>query len=150
MARDPLIVLARLRALQRDEARRGMAAAQAALAGAEQAAGAAGEAFAREATCGPVVDYAAWLPAARLGRQHAGEALTQAEAAAEAARLALLTARAEAEAVEQLRRAQRAARRRARESEEQRRLEEASGPAKATSGTFTETATVRSKEHAPY
>jgi len=137
MARDPLIVLARLRALQRDAARRDMAAAQASLADAEQAAQAAGEAFTREAVLGPVADYAGWLPAGRREGQRAGEALARAEAAAGTARLALLSARAEAEAVEQLRIAQRTAWRRARESQEQRRLEEAGRRALTPSGGFT-------------
>jgi hypothetical protein len=139
MARDPLIVLARLRALQRDEARRDMAAAQEALAGAEQGARAAGEAVTREAVCGPVADYAAWLPAAHRAEQRAGETLASAEAMAEGARLALLKARADAEAVDQLRSARRAAHRRARESQEQRRLEEAGRRVLAAPDSFTAT-----------
>jgi hypothetical protein len=146
MARDPLIVLARLRALQRDEAQRGMAAAQASLAGAEQAARAAGEAFVREAAGVPVADYAAWLPAARRERQLAGEALAGAESMAEVARLALLTARAEAEAVDQLRSAQRAARRRTREQREQQRLEEAGGGARVAPDALADPAAMGSRK----
>jgi hypothetical protein len=108
--RDPIEVLALVRALARDAARRDMATAQAALAATTAAARGAAEALERESSA-PGADYAAWLPAAQRARQRAEEGMRRAEVGAELARRALVSARAEAEAVERLLEARRAERR---------------------------------------
>ena len=108
--RDPMEVLARVRALARDAARREMATAQAALAATTAAAQRAAVALDRESSA-PGADYAAWLPAAQRARQRAEEGMRRAEVGAELARRALVSARADAEAVERLLEARRAERR---------------------------------------
>lgn len=125
MARDPLRLLARLRGIARDAARRSLAEAEATRAAAEAAHSAAAEAPLREAACAAPADYGAWLPAAREARVTAENVLLRADAAAEVAREALVAARAEAEALERLRAARRAALRRARLAREQVALEDA-------------------------
>ena len=124
MRRDPMEVLARLRAIGRDTARREMAAAQARLAAAEDARRAAAEALLAEAEDAAPVDYAAWLPAAFRARIRAGEGQRRAAAEAEAARAALVLARADAEAVESLLDVRRAEARRERLRAEQAVLDD--------------------------
>ena len=116
--RDPIEVLARVRGIARDAARREMAAALAALNATTASARAATVALEREAAS-PGADYAAWLPAARRARQRADDGMRRAEAGAEVARQALVSARADAEAVERLLEARRAARRTERLAAEQ-------------------------------
>jgi hypothetical protein len=123
MARDPLIVLARLRALQRDAARRDLADAQGRLAAAEADARNAEADLAREAGA-PGVDYAAWLPAARAAREAATAGVARAEAGVTVARGALVEARAAAESVDQLLATRRAARRAARLARDQAAMED--------------------------
>lgn len=121
--RDPLAVLVRVRGLARDAARRDMADAEARLRGARRAADDADAALMAEAGA-PGADYAAWLPAAQRSRLRAVEGVRRAEAGAEAARAALVTARAEAEAVERLLAARRHAARVARRAAEQALLDD--------------------------
>lgn len=121
--RDPLAVLARLRGLERDRARRALADAAATRDAALAAAEAVQQALAAEA-CGTVADYAAWLPAARQARARAEDGLRRAEAGMAVARDALAEARAAAEAVETLLSARRAADRRARLAAEQALLDD--------------------------
>jgi flagellar export protein FliJ len=83
------------------------------------------EAPLREAVGAAPADYGAWMPAAQQARATTATRLGRAEAAADVAREALVVARAEAEALEQLRAARRAAHRRARLAREQAALEEA-------------------------
>jgi flagellar biosynthesis chaperone FliJ len=121
--RDPLEVLARLRARERDQARRDLAVAEAGRVAADAAQAAVAEALRREAGAA-AGDYAAWLPAAKRDETQAAQAVRRAEAEAEFARIVLVRARAEAEAVEQLRAARAAARRAARLSREQATLDD--------------------------
>ncbi len=121
--RDPLEVLAKLRGLARDTARRGLAEAQRGLAAAELADRQVAEALVREAVAAPA-EYAAWLPAAALARDRAASALRQAGAAEALAREELVAARAAAEAVEAMLAARRGARRGARLAAEQRILDD--------------------------
>jgi hypothetical protein len=116
-------VLALVRALARDAARRDMAAAQAALAATTAAAQRAVAALEREADA-PGADYAAWLPAAQRARQRAEEGMRRAEVGAELARRVLVSARADAEAVERLLEARRLERRAARLAAEQIALDD--------------------------
>jgi flagellar export protein FliJ len=121
--RDPMEVLALVRALARGAARRDMATAQAVLATTTAAAQRAAVALEREAGA-TGADYAAWLPAAQRARQRAEEGMRRAEAGAELARRALVAARADAEAVERLLQARRAARRTALLAAEQAALDD--------------------------
>ena len=121
--RDPMEVLALVRALARDAARRDMATAQAALAATTAAAQRAVAALEREADA-PGADYAAWLPAAQRARQRAEEGMRRAEVGAELARRVLVSARADAEAVERLLEARRLERRAARLAAEQIALDD--------------------------
>jgi len=121
--RDPMEVLALVRALARDAARRDMATAQAALAATTAAAQRAVAALEREADA-PGADYAAWLPAAQRARQRAEEGMRRAEVGAELARRVLVAARADAEAVERLLEARRLERRAARLAAEQIALDD--------------------------
>jgi hypothetical protein len=116
--RDPIKVLALVRGIARDIARRDMATALTALDSTTAAARAKAEALEREASSHGG-DYAAWLPAAQRARQRAEEGMRRAEAGAEMARQALVSARADAEAVERLLQARRAARRTERLAAEQ-------------------------------
>lgn len=122
-ARDPIAVLARLRGMARDAARRDMASALAGVVAAEAAESAAAAMLRRESGAAPA-DFAAWLPAAHRARDQAAMARQRAEAEFTAAREALVVARAEAEAVEATLAARRAARRRARLAAEQRLLDD--------------------------
>jgi hypothetical protein len=103
MARDPLAVLARMRAAAVTEARRALAAAAGNARAAEEAQSAHGATVLREqadASGDGVADFAAWLPAARArGRELAGESEARA-ARIEPARAALIARRTEAEAVD--------------------------------------------------
>jgi len=121
--RDPMEVLALVRALARDAARRDMATAQAALAATTAAAQRAVATLEREADA-PGADYAAWLPAAQRARQRAEEGMRRAEVGAELARRVLVAARADAEAVERLLEARRLERRAARLAAEQIALDD--------------------------
>ena len=121
--RDPIEVLALVRALARDAARREMASAPAARGATSAAARSAAEALTREVSA-PGADYAAWLPAAQRARQRAEEGMRRAEALAELARQRLVSARADAEAVERLIQARRAARRTERLAAEQVALDD--------------------------
>jgi len=123
MARDPLVVLARLRALQRDAARRELADAQGALAEAEALARGSADAMAREAGAAGA-DYAAWLPAARAAREAANRRVARAEAGVAVARDALVEARSAAESVAGIIAARRAARRAARLAREQAAMDD--------------------------
>jgi hypothetical protein len=122
--RDPLAVLARLRGIERDAARRVMSDAQARLAGAEAARCGVEQALITEAGAA-VADYAAWLPAARRAGAAAAARVQRAEAGAEVARVALVGARIQAEAVERMLRDRRDVLRRARQAAEQVMLEDA-------------------------
>jgi hypothetical protein len=122
--RDPLLVLARLRALERDAARRALGRAQGALTLAEAAAVAVADALALEARGTSPSDYAAWLPAAGRARLHAAGQVRQTEAGAALARSEAVAAHAAAEAVEQLLQRKRLAQRRARLAGEQALLDD--------------------------
>jgi hypothetical protein len=124
MRRDLLPVLARLRGMVRDSARRDLAAAQRRLADAERAGKAAAEALGWEAAGAGPAEFAAWLPAANRDRDAAAAARSRAEAEVAASRDVLVAARGEAEAVEALLVARRIARRRARLAAEQRLLDD--------------------------
>jgi hypothetical protein len=130
MARDPLAVLARLRARSRDAARLGLAEARGAEATAAARASDVDCALAREAAGVAPADYAAWLPAARAARETAARRLTRAEAASAAAREALAARQVEAEALAVLLAARRAAQRKARLAAEQRALDDWRAPAR--------------------
>jgi flagellar biosynthesis chaperone FliJ len=121
--RDPLEVLAKLRGLARDTARRSLAEAQRGLAAAELADRQVAGALLREAVAAPA-EYAAWLPAAALARDRTAAALRQAGATETLARAELVAARAAAEAVEAMLAARREARRNARLATEQRILDD--------------------------
>lgn len=97
--RNPFATLARLRRLAVDEAKRDLADALAEAAAREKAAAAALRALEVEATADPAL-YGAWLP---TGLKRAGEAAAEAEAAelaVETARALLAEARAAERAVE--------------------------------------------------
>jgi hypothetical protein len=123
MARDPLAVLARLRARERDAARQAMAVANAALRQAEAMRDDAAAELRREAASA-TADFAAWLPAAFARRASASQGMTRAAAEAEVARQALVMARAAAEAVTNLLGSRRRARREARLAADQRLLDD--------------------------
>ncbi len=120
---DPLKVLAKLRGIERDRARRAMADAQAGLSAALAAEAAVEGALVAEAAHAPA-DYAAWLPAAERARNAARLGTVRAEASAELARAALVEARARAEAVETLLATRRAEARAVRLAAEQVRLDD--------------------------
>jgi hypothetical protein len=111
--RDPLAVLARLRGIELDAARRAMAEAAGTLAGVEAAERRAEVSRHAEAAAAPA-DYAAWRPARDVARARIAEARMVAEARTEEARAALTEARAAARAVGLLREARREEARRAR------------------------------------
>lgn len=121
--RDPLQVLARLRGLERDAARRALAEADSTRAAAAARRDAAIAALSAEAGAAPG-DYAAWLPAATQALGRAEAETRRADAGAEAARKELVAARADAEAVEALLLARRVARRRARLAADQALLDD--------------------------
>jgi hypothetical protein len=124
MRRDPLDVLARLRGMERDAAQRALADAQAARRVAEATERRVQAALQAEAEAASPVDYAAWLPAARCARLGADAALRRAEAESEAARRALVSARAAAESVATLLASRRHAARRARLAAQQAMLDD--------------------------
>jgi hypothetical protein len=124
--RDPLVVLARLRRFEHDQARQIFAAAEAGCASAAELLARAEAALDREAASLPA-DYAAWLPAARAAQTRAAHGVRTAEADAETARAELVTAGAAAEALAMLLDARRAAARRARLAAEHAALEDATG-----------------------
>ena len=101
MARDPLTVLARLRRLEVEQARRMLASQREERDAAATRAAAAEEALRAEAD-GSSVDYAAFLPRGMAERERAAAALRRAQAALELARIALADRRAQERAVEQL------------------------------------------------
>lgn len=102
-ARDPLAVLARLRRLETDQARRHLAERLARSATAAARLDAADHAFAAEAGCAALpADYAAWLVRGRADRARAAGLLALERAAEETARQALADARAAGRAVELL------------------------------------------------
>jgi hypothetical protein len=101
--RDPVAVLARLRALELRTARRGAALAAARLAEAEGAAEAQDAARRAEAAGASPADYAAWRPGAEARRGALAGEVRTAEAGSAIARGALTTARAAARLVERVR-----------------------------------------------
>jgi len=101
MARDPLTVLARLRRLEVEQARRMLASQREERDAAATRAAAAEEALRAEADGSPA-DYAAFLPRGMAERERAAAALRRAQAALELARIALADRRAQERAVEQL------------------------------------------------
>lgn len=103
MARDPLVIVGKLRDQEVQSARRVMADRQALLAEAEAAIAAAARALRDEAEGGDALAYAAWLPRGRAAQAAAEAARQRAEAAFEEAREALTAARTAARAVELLR-----------------------------------------------
>jgi flagellar biosynthesis chaperone FliJ len=118
MARDPLAVLARLRRLETETARRRLGEAYGRLAGAEARAAEAGAALTRQGTLGLPTDYGTWLTRGLAERDRADRARGFAEATAAAAAASLGEARAAERGLELLRearaeRAQQQARRRA-------------------------------------
>ena len=94
MPRDPLAVLARLRRLETEAARRRLGEAFGRLAGAEARAAEANVALTRQATLGMPTDYGSWLTRGLAERDRADRARGFAEATAEAAAAALGEARA--------------------------------------------------------
>jgi flagellar biosynthesis chaperone FliJ len=117
MARDPLVILGKLRDREVQAARRVLADHQATLAEAEARAAAARQALREEAEAGDPAAYAAWLPRGLAEQAEAEATRQQAEAGLEAARQALAAARTAARAVELL---EEKRAREAREEEERR------------------------------
>lgn len=102
-ARDPLAVLARVRRLETDQARRHLAERLARGAAAAARLEAADRAIAAEAACAAQpADYAAWLVRGRADRARAAGLLALEREAEETARQALAAARAASRAVELL------------------------------------------------
>jgi flagellar biosynthesis chaperone FliJ len=102
MARDPLAVLARLRRLEVDQAKRQLAERLRAHALAEEGLEAAKQALVEEAEHDAAA-YGAWLPRGLAERDRAEGHLRLADQATAAAREALTTARAAERAAEMLR-----------------------------------------------
>ncbi len=102
MARNPLAIVARLRDLEVQAARRALLDREADLAAAEARIASAGQALHDEAVAGDPAAYAAWLPRARADQAAAEAARLRAAAAAEEARAALAAARAAAHAIERM------------------------------------------------
>ncbi|GGC34903.1 hypothetical protein GCM10011504_11630 [Siccirubricoccus deserti] len=105
MPRDPLAVLARLRRLETEAARRRLGEAYGRLAGAEERAAGAGAALTREGTLGLPSDYGTWLTRGLAERDRADRARGFAEATATAAAASLGEARAAERGLEMLRKA---------------------------------------------
>lgn len=101
MPRDPLTVLARLRRLEVEQARRMLASQQEALTAAHARAAAAETALASEQGSDPA-DYAAFLPKGLAEREKAAQAVRRAQASLEVARVALAERRTRERAVELL------------------------------------------------
>ncbi|MGG5818516.1 flagellar FliJ family protein [Falsiroseomonas sp. HW251] len=101
MPRDPLAVLARLRRLEVEQARRILASQQEALSAAAARAAAADAALDAERHGAPA-DYAAFLPKGLAERERAAQALRRAQGSLELARMALADRRTRQRAVEML------------------------------------------------
>jgi hypothetical protein len=125
MARDPLLVLARLRRVEADRAKRHLAERLLAQANAERGVDAAREALVAEAAEGEPAAFGAWLPRALAERERAAGHLRLAEQAAAAAREALGTARAAERATELLQEKRAAEERRAAQRRDAAVLDEA-------------------------
>jgi flagellar biosynthesis chaperone FliJ len=105
MQRDPLAVLARLRRLETEAARRRLGEAYGRLAGAEARVAEAGAALTREGTLALPTDYGTWLARGLAERERADRARGFAEATATAAAASLGEARAAERGLEMLREA---------------------------------------------
>jgi hypothetical protein len=123
MARDPLLILSRLRRLEVAEARRAVAARGAEADAAARQRAAALRALDEEAAAAPA-DYAAFLPRALAEGEAAAQAVRRAEAGLDVARQGLAVARAAERAVQEVAARRRAATREKAARQAQARLDD--------------------------